>query len=316
MHTGMAGHAEVLVEYYQSRGFSRLWGSDTITIKARAVAVGQWAPFRNGIMVLDPTKSGSLNNNGSGRINVVNADVIVDSNAPDAAIATGGGTISAPNFFITGNPGTSTSGSGTFNGNIYNRQVPTPDPLRYLPPPDPLTMTVQSTNPTNLSGNKTENLLPGVYKGRSHVSGQASVTMAPGVYYMDHGGFSFTGQGTLQAEGVMVYTSPNSNSDVINVNGTGSINFSPPTIGLYQGIAFWQERSSDNTLYITGNGTSELYGAIYAQHGKLTVSGNGAQDVLGSQYISYDVNLGGNGNFNISWRQDMTARDRRIYLVE
>ena len=48
----------------------------------------------------------------------------------------------------------------------------------------------------------------------------------------------------------------------------------------------------------------------------LTVSGNGAQDVIGSQYISYDVKLGGNGNFNINWKPDMTARTRSIYLVE
>ena len=316
LHTGMAGYAEVIVESYQARNFSSIWGSDRITVRARAVAIGKWAPFRNGILVLDPTLPGSLSNSGGGQINVVNADVIVDSNAPGAATATGGGSISAPNFYITGVPGTSTSGGGGFTGNIVNNQPPTPDPLAYLPEPDPSTMTLQSKNPTNYAGNKTVTVYPGVYQGGIHVSGQVTLNMMPGIYYMDGGGFSFTGQGNLNATGVMVFTAPKSTSDVININGLGQINFTPPTTGIYSGIALWQQRTSTNILSLTGNGTSSLFGTIYAQHGNLKVTGNGAQDVIGSQYISYDVTLGGNGNFNISWQTDLTARTRMIYLVE
>jgi hypothetical protein len=67
---------------------------------------------------------------------------------------------------------------------------------------------------------------------------------------------------------------------------------------------------------MTGNGSSLITGTFYAKGGMLTVSGNGTQDVLGSQYISNKVNLGGNGNFNIDWRADQTARSRRLCLVE
>jgi Flp pilus assembly protein TadG len=316
LHANRAGYAEVLIEYYQPPAFSLIWGSGSTTITARAVAVGQWVPFRNGILVLDPMSPASLNNNGNGTMTVQNADVIVDSSAPNAAVATGSGTLVAPNFYITGVPGTSTSGSGTFQGNIVNNQVPTPDPLAYLDPPDPSTMMVQSTNPTNLSGNKTVVLNPGVYQGGIHVSGQVSVVLNPGIYYMDGGGFSFTGQGSLTATGVMVYTNPKSNSDVVNINGLGTIVWTPPTSGIYKGMGIWQARSSTNTLTITGNGTSQISGTFYAKKGMLTVSGNGAQDILGSQYISYDVNLGGNGNFNINWRADQTASTRLFYLVE
>jgi hypothetical protein len=316
MHAGQAGFAEVVINYYQSRGFSGIWGKDKLNVSARAVAIGQWTPFRDGILVLDPTLPAALSNGGNGAMQVVNADVIVDSNAPNAAVATGSGTLTAPNFYITGVPGTSTSGSGTFNGNIYDNQVPTPDPLAYITPPDPSTLTIQSTNPTNYSGNRTVNIQPGVYQGGIHVSGQVTLNMAPGLYYMDNGGFSFTGQGNLNANGVTVYTSPKTTSDVVNVNGLGQVNWSPMTTGPYAGIALWQARSSTNNIYLTGNGTSAIYGTFYAQHGTLVTQGNGAQDVLGSQYISYDVKLGGNGNFNISWLQNQTARTRLIYLVE
>jgi hypothetical protein len=140
--------------------------------------------------------------------------------------------------------------------------------------------------------------------------------MNPGIYYMQNGGFSFTGQGSLTAIGVMVYTDPNSTSDNVNVNGLGAINWTPMTSGPYQGIGIWQRRDSTNTVTISGNGTSSISGTFYAKKGTLTVSGNGGQDVLGSQYISDIVNLGGNGNFNISWKTDTTARTRIIRLVE
>ena len=316
LHTGKAGFVQVDIEYYQQRAFSRIWGGGAITITAKAVAVGQWVPFRNGILVLDPADPAALNNNGNGVMQVLNADVIVNSSAPDGGVATGSGTITAPNFYFSGAPGYSTSGSGTFNGNKFNNQPPTPDPLAYLDPPKIADLPMQSHNPTNISGNRSATLSPGVYRGGIHVSGQANLILNPGIYYMESGSFSFTGQGSLQASGVMIYTDPNQNSDVVNVNGLGQMSWSPMATGPYKGISLWQRRSSENTIYLTGNGSSAITGTFYAKKGMLTVTGNGTQDVLGSQYISWKVNLGGNGNFNIDWKADKTARTRLYYLVE
>jgi hypothetical protein len=318
IHTGMAGYVEVIVEYYQTRFFSTIWGGDKTTVRARAVAIGQWTTFNNGIMVLDPTSPGSLTDNGSGTVTVSNANVIVNSSDPAAVVSTGGGNITAPNFYITGVPGYSLSGGGQLNGNVTDGQIPTPDPLAYLTPPDPTTMTLQSKKQSTISGNsaKIVTIWPGVYQGGISVSGQVTLIMMPGIYYMDGGGFSFTGQGNLTATGVMIYSAPQKSSDVININGNGTINFTPPTSGPYAGIALWQARSATNTIYLTGNGSSQLFGTVYGQHATLSVSGNGAGDVLGSQYISYDVGLSGNGNFYVSWLTNMSARTRLIYLVE
>jgi hypothetical protein len=316
-HTGLPGYSEVIIEYYQQRGFSVLWGSDNITVRARAVSVGIWDYFNNGIIVLDPTSSGSLTINGGGTFGVANANTIVDSNSPTAMVATGSGTSSSIVYDVTGAPGVSTTGgAATFDGTINDNQIPTPDPLAYLPVPDPSTMTVQSNHALNYASSKTITVWPGVYTGGIKVSGQASLIMMPGIYYMDGGGFSFTGQGNLTATGVMVYSDPRLNSDTININGTGSINYSPPTSGIYQGVALWQARTSTNTITISGNGTTQLFGTVYGQHALLSVTGNGVGDVLGSQYISYDVGLGGNGNYQISWQIQTTARTRKIWLVE
>jgi hypothetical protein len=315
-HAGAAGYAEVIIQQNQKRAFSAIWGSDAIPVTARAVAQGRWATINDGIIVLDPHLSGALSDNGGGTIKIVNADVIVDSDSGSAAVATGGGSLTASNFYITGIPGTSTSGGGAFYGNIWNGQAPTPDPLAYLPEPDPNQMVVQSKNQTHAAGNVTLNLSPGVYNGGIAITGQASLNMAPGIYYMSGGGFSFTGQGSLNAPGVMIVNAPQSNSDRINVNGLGAINMSPPTTGIYQGISLWQARYSTNEVDISGSGATSMTGTFYAQHGLLKVTGNGGNDVLGSQYISYDVALGGNGNFNVIWQPQVTPRTRVLTLVE
>ena len=67
-HVGQAGYVEVIVVQSQQRAFSSIWGSDPASVKARAVARGMWAPLNNGIIVLDPTSSGSLSSNGGSSV--------------------------------------------------------------------------------------------------------------------------------------------------------------------------------------------------------------------------------------------------------
>src|SRR5262249_19296745 len=143
--------------------------------------------------------------------------VVVNSNNAQAAIAGGVGTLSAPEFDITG--GYATTGGAQFQGDIHTGRRPTPDPLADLPVPDPTQMTSQSNKKIPYTqGSQT--LSPGVYKGGISVSGSGSLTLQPGVYYMDGGGFSFSGQGNLTGHGVMIYNAPgNGNSSGISVSG-------------------------------------------------------------------------------------------------
>jgi Flp pilus assembly protein TadG len=313
-YKGLAGYVEVIVQYNQKRYFSSIAGTSDTPVIARAVAQGRWAPFNNGVLVLNPTAPGSLTSTGGGSMIVAGVPTIVDSNNAAAITTSGGGTVTSSEFDVVGNPGF--SGSGVFNGTINAGSSPIPDPLAYLPEPDASSMPVQSKNATHVSGTDTITLSPGVYRGGITASGQGSVIMQPGVYYMDGGGFTFTGQGNLQAQGVVIFNAPKSNSDNISINGTGSISFSPPTTGLYQGISLWQQRSANNTLYVSGNGGSSMTGTFYTANGTLNVTGNGTNDVIGSQYISYNLTVNGNGGFNVAWNANQTAKTRYITLVE
>jgi hypothetical protein len=312
-HVGQAGYVEVIVQQFQQRAFSSIWGSTSVSVQARAVARGMWVPHNIGILVLDPASSGSLTSNGGSSV-TTNAKIIVDSSSASATVVTGGGALTAPEFDITGVPGTSTSGGGTINGTVLDNQVPTPDPLAYLPEPDPTNMTVQSKKTVKLQNQGSLSLQPGVYQGGINVTG-GDLTLAPGIYYMDGGGFSFSGTGSLTANGVMIVNAPKSNSDVVNITGTGTINLSPMTTGIYQGISLWQTRTSTNTLTVSGGGAGSVTGTFYAQHGTLKVSGGGGSSV-GSQYISWDVTLTGNGNFGIVWSPDAVAPEKDFQLVE
>ncbi len=313
---GQTGYVEVIITQYQQRAFSAIFGSSAVTVKARAVARGKWTPNNNGIIVLDPTSSGSLTDNGGGAGSAT-GKIIVDSNSPTGAVVTGGGSLTSPEFDLSGSPGWSTSGGGTFNGTINSNQPPTPDPLAYLPEPDPTTLglTTQSNHQVKLQNSGSLSLQPGVYDGGINVTG-GSLTLAPGIYYMNNGGFSFSGTGNLTAAGVMIVAMPNQNSDTISITGSGVIDLTPMTTGIYAGISLWQQRSSTNTITVSGGGAgSTILGTFYAQHGTLKVSGGNSAGV-GSQYISYDLNITGNAAMNVAYNPATVAPVRILQLVE
>ena len=314
---GQAGHTEVIIAHAQPRYFSRLFGSERIDYGARAVSRGRRSSIMNAIICLDPTGKGALNAGGNGGVLVTGAPVQVNSSNAEAMIANGNGTMSANPFLVTGSPGWSTPGGGSFTGTIVPNSVPIPDPLAYLPPPDPSSLILREKNKVQISGNRTVDLLPGLYQGGISASG-GTINLAPGIYYMQGGGFNIGGQANLRGTGVMIYNAPTSNSDTISIAGQGSIVLSPPLTGPYQGICFFQDRTSTTPVSVSASPGVEysITGTFYAASADLSVTGNGENNVIGSQYISYRLNLGGNGKYFCSWDPNLTPGTRDILLVE
>jgi Flp pilus assembly protein TadG len=306
------GYVEVTVEYNQGRYFSGVLASGSIPISARAVARGEWEAADVAIHVLDLHRPGSLSATGESFATVSGAKIIVNSDAPDAA-ATNGGTITAPTIDITG--GTVVTGSkGGFIADINYDEPPEPDPLRHIPQPNINGMEVQSNGPVHIS-NGTRNLQPGTYRGGISVTGQGNLNMAPGVYYMDGGGFDFSGQGSLNAQGVMIFNAPTKSSEVVSITGTGSIVMSPPTTGIYKGLTLFQARYSGNTMTVSGGGYMDIIGTFYTAGGTLKVSGGGDSKV-GSQYISRFLEIVGNGGLYIDYNKPNAIPRRVLQLIE
>ena len=313
-YTGMPAYAEVIVEYYHTRGFSSLFGTDQIPVRARAVAVGKPNAGEFGILVLDPSSKSAFNAGGGGTVTVTNTPIIVDSADQAGSIANGGTTVTAPSYYLAGNY--TTAGGGQFFGTLNTNQRYVPDPLASLPVPDPKTMTVESNNKTQLTSGTTI-LYPGVYKGGISASSTANVIMMPGIYYMDSGGFQFTGQGSLTGNGVMIYNYPgNGSGHDVNIAAGGQVTLSPPTSGIYQGVLLFQDRTSNVAASISGGANMNLTGTFYFAGALLSVTGSAGFDNFGSQYISYDLNVQGTGSITIDWEPDSVARVRLITIVE
>ncbi|MCY2987992.1 MAG: pilus assembly protein TadG-related protein [Planctomycetota bacterium] len=310
------GYAEVIIQRQQPRGFSGIFGSGNLPVTARSVAMGKWTDINNGILILDPIDSNVLVLSGNGSATVVGAGIVVNSSNPTAAIVVnGGGIANAPTYDICGVPGISAADAVSLKGGTITSGVPpTPDPLRYIPEPDKWALYWRSFGTKKIQGSET--LEPGVYHGGINITAGNGdeVILNPGVYYMDEGGFSITGQATVTAVGVMIYNDPAgsdyaSNNDIVKLAGGSNLHMSPPTSGIYKGITVFQRRTSGNDLAISGGGGMNITGTFYAAYGRAVLSGSGSNNLMGSQYIVWKATLTGNGTINVSWSAD-TARAR------
>jgi hypothetical protein len=308
---GKAGYAEAFVQVNQQRGFSQIFGSGNIPVSARAVACGLLKPLDKGIILLDPAGQ-SLTAVGNAAIDVTSGAIVVDSNNSAAAGLVGNATITAPTIDFSGSPGYSISGNALLNATISSNQPPVVDPLAYLPLPNASSLTVQSSKTLKINDKTPVTLNPGVYIGGINITGQANVTLNPGIYYMKGGGFSDTGQGTLIGNGVMLYD----DGSGINISGQGQVNLSPMTSGMYQGITLFENRNSSAGISVTGNGNMNITGTFYAADSALSIKGNGTGNNIGSQYVSYDLGLTGNGDINITYESSSAPKVRVFALVE
>lgn len=306
------GYVEVTVQFNQQRYFSAVIGSGNIPVRGRAVARGQWEAADVGVHVLDLHQSAAMTSTGESFLTVTGASVIINSDAADAATSTGG-TVTASPINITG--GTSISGNkGGFFGEINYGVPPSPDPLRNIPEPDINGISIRSQGPTKVAQG-TRTLEPGTYRGGISVSGKGSLIMQPGIYFMDGGGFGFSGQGDLNAQGVMIFNAPELSSDTVSITGTGSIIMTPPDSGTYKGLTLFQDRASPNTMTVSGGGYMNIVGTFYTANGTLQVGGSGDSKV-GSQYISRFLDIVGNGGLSIDYDKSNAIPRRLLHLVE
>ncbi len=243
---------------------------------------------------------------------------------------TGNGTLKAPEFDITG--GYVVSGSGQMltspvANNILTGVHPTPDPLAYLPEPtQPPAGTMTKTSLGQ--GNTQYTLTPGSYSnlpnfgsGDVVIFQQASAGNG-GIYYLTAGGLNSQGASLTMdpntTGGIMIYNAGTGTNDKINITGnsSGTVNLSPLTNGPYTGLTIFQARDASEDVQIAGNGNFTIYGTFYASDALLKITGNGAVSNIGSQYVSLDLSLSGNGNVAITWTGQLLARTRIITLVE
>jgi hypothetical protein len=278
-------------------------GSVTVTVKEDL-----------GILLLDPTGARSLMVTGNGTVDVTGAGaVVVDSNnATSAAFVTGNGVVEAADFDVTG--GLFTSGHGMTPPK--ETEPATKDPLGLPLPPAPPVVS-SSTLIVNNNGSTPVHLSPGTYIGGIKIVGSGPVVLGPGVYYMQGGGFSVTGKGSVTGTGVLLINAPAGPTDAISLSGQGSVSLVAPTslpapYGSYAGIAIFQAPTSAVPIGFGGQESATLSGVIYAPGAAVTITGNAAVTIdsgpgtvvssppITGALIASDLTVTGNGSLTVN----------------
>lgn len=349
---GTAGYAEVIIKYYQKRGFSGIFGSNNLPVTARAVARGN--PGSIGILILDPVLAaaceidGTVNILNNGVVDVDSADTTTnDSPLTGACYVASTSNLSTGGINVVGdlnNLGSVTYTSG--GSGLNDNWTALPDPLAKIP--EPTTTGLTNYGSPTITTNTT--LQPGVYtnitinagavpKGapKGTVGTPPTVTMAPGIYYLANGGSLQLNAGTLNGTGVMFFDNTGGDN-VLNVAG-GLVNLTPPTpssggtwptgttSSTYNGISFWVPRAQTKEIHIETTYNLTISGTFYAQAGEFDFRPDGAsvqfntgnyicdQAEWGQGFSTGGPN-GGTSNGTININPGSSAPSQRPILVE
>ena len=303
------------------------------------MARGQWTSINNSVVLLNLTGSSALSLSGSAGLDI-NGGLQVNSSSPTALNLSSSAGVTASSINLNQAAGkllasllSSLLGLlGLGSPPPINYGGPIPDPLRYLPAPDPvqLGLTTQGTN-LQISGRSSVDLYPGVYTGGISVSNRATVTLhansdgTPGIYYLQGGGLQASGSSSIttaanETAGVMIYNAWQANGDAISLSGSGSLTLTPPASGPYQGVSIFQAHGTlanpAPALSITGGGSTNVLGTIYAAYANVSLTGNASGCVIGGQIIADTLTLSGQAVININRGTQPVASTRLFGLVQ
>src|SRR5262249_46793849 len=128
------------------------------------------------------------------------------------------------------------------------------DPLANLATPS--LSGLMSYGAYSLSGNSSGSISQGIYTS-IQVSGNAKLTMGPGVYIIAGGGFSVTGNASVSGSGVMIFNAGSNYANnraaggtfgSINLSGYGNISLTAATTGTYANVLIFQSRDNSRPV--------------------------------------------------------------------
>ncbi len=183
------------------------------------------------------------------------------------------------------------------------------DPFGGMAPPSVGSCDVSGG--VTLSSHDTATLNPGVICGGINLSGQSSLTFNPGLYIIS-GGFSASGQVTINGSGVTFYVADGS----VNLSGGTTMTLSAPTSGYWQGILFFQARDNFSAASLVGGSSSQLNGVLYFPGAALSFGGGAAGNAWSSTIVSKTLSLVGNTYISDPVTTKFTSGNAGVRLIE
>ncbi|KWV52969.1 hypothetical protein AS156_09375 [Bradyrhizobium macuxiense] len=301
---------EVIVRQAQPRLLSALFGSGTVPISARAVALTN--PGTGCVLALDPTASSAVSVSGSNNLNLINCNLYSDSSAAPSINVSGTAKVAAN---LVGAVGTISGASNiTAPNGIRSGIRPVADPYATVSPPATPTPCNPANQKINSSG-KATSISPGVcYSGLVSVQSGYTLDLTPGIYYFygSGGGLSVQGNATVTcstctgtgSSGVtLVFTGSASNGwATANIGSNAIVNLTAPASGPTQGIVMYGDRNMTTGagFSLQGGGTQNFNGAIYLPKASLQFSGGNGTTASCTQVIADTVSLTGSSNLQVN----------------
>ncbi len=225
--------------------------------------------------------------------------VATNSTGPAAISVNGSPTvIASPIAAVGGVPPASRFGTGSVT---LPYSPPQPDPFANLPSADIPPANRPCRDQYSVGPNQSAPpITPGCYKGMDL---KGTVTLPPGVYYIDGGELSFGAQANVTGTGVtFILTSSTASTTpssiaTLDMNGGAQLNLTAPSSGPYSGVLVYQHRSAPmTTQQINGNSSSRIDGSFYMPAAEITFNGNAGLEVQCLRLVGRRVNFSGNSN--------------------
>ncbi len=325
-HQGDPNYAEVIVEEHPDSFFIHTILPGDLTVRARGVAGFELFPEPYALVVLSEHDCKAFDQGGNASLAIDGGGVMVNSDCASNAlskIGTGGITASGS---IDIHGGYSIVGSGPVSPEPKTVPWTVSNPLATMSPPllgapapgSPGTAASPKTWTYTSGGNIT--LSPGTYYGGFSANCACTITLQPGIYIMAGGGFTKGGGTNFVGDGVMIYVTTNPANPTgdgaakpFTLTGTGVLDLSPPTSGLYEGITLWQDAAITADLVMRGS-NDMLSGILYAPGSTLDIAGDSQ---LGTVQLVVDgFLLTGNAPLNLTYGEFRTFEAPEVVLVE
>jgi Flp pilus assembly protein TadG len=275
-YAGLPNYVEAIVSQPQSTIFMGMFNFASVNVTARAVAYNG-ATSNDCIYVLNGTAADAMDLQGSFDVSAPKCGVIVDSNSTDALQFTGGGgTLTAGSVGVTGGDGGQTGDS-----------TPTPvlgvaqqsDPLSYIVPPNPSSMTCTTPQGGVLTGTVAAGCYSAPAGGSLTVS---NATLSSGTFVFT-GNVVLSGSVSTAAGGATLDIATGALTEATNT----VLDLVAPTSGPYNGIAIMEPAPNTNLmLFDFGSSSGLIDGIIYAPDAELELHDSGGDKSGGLQLIT------------------------------
>jgi Flp pilus assembly protein TadG len=303
-YTTNNGAWEVKISKPQQMWMANLFLSSQPTASARAVAMQSGSTVC--MLIMDPSASGALDLQGNPDITTPNCSIQVNSSSSTAVTSGGSGSISSNAVKIVGSsPGYSFTGAAHMYAPVTTGASVMADPYAGRTMPNYTLLPCTPVPP--IGSHATVVLAPGRYCSNINVGG-ATLTLTPGIYYLDQANLSANNGSVtcptcvagVSGVTIVLTSSTGSNWSTVSFSGNSTIDLIAPPAGPTAGMVFFQDR---NTPYSTttksnlGGGAGQKFtGALYFPTVGLDYGGNASTQYC-AQLIARTVSFGGNSSF-------------------